>query len=189
MIFKSSVVAAVVGAALLPVSATQPALATQPAPFTSAAAAPSAQDVAYLRAAHQTNLAEITTGRLATQKGVTAKVRALGARFVTDHTRLDAAVTATAAALGVSLPDAPTPEQQALAARYTAAPPAEFDQLYLTTQLEAHAKSLAATNTEITAGSDPRAKATAASAAPVIAAHHHAITAALSYGQNARSTH
>jgi putative membrane protein len=68
---------------------------------TPAQAAPSAQDTRFLRAAHQSNLAEIATGQLAQQKATNPTVRDLGARFVTDHTPLDQALQQTAAALGV----------------------------------------------------------------------------------------
>lgn len=150
-------------------------------PAPAALAAPSAQDAAYLRAAHQTNLAEITGGRIAEQKSTTPAVRDLAARLIADHTRMDVAVRDAAAALAVDLPAAPTPEQQALADRYRAAAPAGFDRLYLATQLDGHAKSLARTQAEIANGSDPRAKQVAAAAAPVIEAHHRLVLTALGY--------
>jgi len=56
-----------------------------------------AQDAAFLQAAHQANLAEIIGGRIAERRGVSAQVRELGARFVRDHTAMDAEVVATAA--------------------------------------------------------------------------------------------
>src|SRR5690349_24279135 len=87
-------------------------------PATAAQAAPSDQDAAYLKAAHQSNLAEISGGKLAQQKGQSQQVKDLGARFVADHTKLDAAVQQTASQLGVDLPAAPNEKQQALAAKY-----------------------------------------------------------------------
>ncbi len=158
-------------------------------PASAAVAAPSEPDAAYLRAAHQTNLAEIDGGRIAEQKGATPAVRELGARLIADHTRMDTAVRGAATALDVALPGSPTPEQQALAARYRAASPAEFDRLFLTTQLDGHAKSLARTQAEIASGTDPRARQVARDAAPVIAAHHDLVRAALGYaGHGGRTT-
>ncbi|GAA0801655.1 hypothetical protein Sya03_06770 [Spirilliplanes yamanashiensis] len=141
-------------------------------PATPAAAAPSEQDATYLRAAHQSNLAEIATGELAQQKAESRQVKDLGARWVADHTRLDTALRDTAEALGVELPGEPNAEQQALARRYEAASGAEFDALWIPTQMDAHMKAMRLGETEIAQGSDAQAKKVAQDAAPVVASHH-----------------
>src|SRR2546425_9389887 len=88
---------------------------------TSATAAPtsrapvSAQDRAWLREAHQANLAEIDVGGLARKKGTTPEVRSAGRMLVTDHTAFDGKVTRLAERLGVSLPKTPTPDDAAVA--------------------------------------------------------------------------
>jgi putative membrane protein len=143
-----------------------------------AGAAPSAQDTQFLREAHQTNLAEITVGQLAQQKGASQTVRDIGARLVTDHTALDRSLRSAASALQVSLPTEPNAEQQAVAARLRNASGAEFDRLFVITQLDGHARAMRAGETEISNGSDPRARQVAIEAAPVIKAHHDALTAA-----------
>lgn len=144
-------------------------------PATAAQAAPSDQDAAYLKAAHQSNLAEIAGGRIAQQKGQSRQVKDLGARFVADHTRLDAAVRQTASALDVDLPSAPNAEQQAIAARYRAASGDDFDALFVSTQMDAHMKAMNLGRTEIAQGGDAQAKKVAQDAAPVIASHHGAL--------------
>ena len=53
-----------------------------PAAMAEAATGATAQDAAFLRAAHQSNLAEITTGKLAQRKGRSAEVRDLGRMWV-----------------------------------------------------------------------------------------------------------
>jgi putative membrane protein len=141
-------------------------------PATAAQAAPSDQDAAYLRSAHQSNLAEIAGGELAQQKGNSQQVKDLGARFVADHRKLDAAVTKIASALDVDLPSAPNDRQQALAARYRAASGEQFDTLFVATQMDAHMAAMAAGQKEIADGSDEQVVNGARSAAPVIAAHH-----------------
>jgi putative membrane protein len=143
-----------------------------------ASAAPSDQDTAYLKAAHQANLAEIAGGKLAQQKAGSQQVKDLGARFVADHTKLDAALTQTASTLGVSLPSAPNAEQRALAARYKAASGDQFDSLFVSTQMTAHMKAMALGQTELAKGSDAAAKKAARDAAPVIKSHHNALDAA-----------
>ena len=149
-------------------------------PGTAASAAPSDQDTAYLRAAHQSNLTEIAGGRLAQQKGASQEVKDLGARFVADHTKLDATLTDTAESLGVDLPSEPNQEQQALAARYQAASGDDFDALFVSTQMDAHMKAMALGRTEIADGSDAQAKKVAQNAAPVVEAHHDLLDAAAS---------
>ncbi|MEU8819132.1 DUF4142 domain-containing protein [Actinoplanes sp. NPDC048796] len=141
-------------------------------PATAAQAAPSDQDAAYLKAAHQSNLAEISGGRLAQQKGQSQQVKDLGARFVADHTKLDAAVRQTATQLGVDLPSAPNEKQQAVAARYQQTSGDAFDTLFVSTQMDAHMAAMANGKKEIAQGNDAAAKKNAQAAAPVIAAHH-----------------
>ena len=190
--FAKFVSAAALGVALLPATvALAPSVAVAAPSAPHAAAAPSSQDADFLRAAHQSNLAEIAGGRIAERKGATAVVRALGARFVRDHTALDAAVIKTAAELRIVLPDAPNPEQQELARSYEAAAPAAFDALFVTTQIVAHHKAMELGRTEIAKGSDQRVKQVAVDAAPVIATHHVALAEAktalgLAYGTNSR---
>lgn len=141
-------------------------------PATAAAAAPSDQDTTFLKAAHQSNLAEIATGKLAQQKAASKQVKDLGARWVADHTKLDATLTDTAEALGVDLPDAPNAEQRALARRYQAASGSDFDALWIPTQMDAHMKAMRLGDQEVAKGSDAQAKKVAQSSAPVVAAHH-----------------
>lgn len=150
-------------------------LLLQPA---AAQAAPSDQDTAFLKSAHQSNLAEIAGGKLAQQKGASQEVKDLGERFVTDHTKLDAAVRETAEALGVDLPSTPNSKQQAVARRYAATSGDDFDALFVSTQMEAHMAAMAAGRTEIARGSDAQAKKVAQDAAPVIASHHDALSGA-----------
>jgi putative membrane protein len=144
-------------------------------PATAANAAPSDQDATYLRAAHQSNLAEIAGGKLAEQKANSQQVKDLGERFVTDHTKLDQSLTQTASALGVSLPSAPNSKQQELAARYRAASGSQFDSLFVSTQMQAHMMAMRLGQTELAQGSDAQAKKVAQTAAPVIASHHSAL--------------
>jgi putative membrane protein len=138
----------------------------------------STQDSQYLRQAHQTNLAEISAGNLAQQKGNSQTVKNLGAKFVTDHTRLDQELKSVAQTLGVSLPQAPNANQQAVASRLKATSGSSFDTLFVTTQLTGHTQAMQAGQTEIANGSNPRAIMVARDSAPVIASHHEALESA-----------
>ncbi|TDD22655.1 DUF4142 domain-containing protein [Kribbella turkmenica] len=129
-------------------------------------------DRTFLAAAHQSNLAEIATGKLAQSKGTSQEVKDLGAMLVTDHTKLDSALRAVATAKNVALPDAPNAEQRALQARLANASGAEFDAIFVAGQVAGHAKAMRIGETELARGSDAAVKKTAADAAPVIAEHH-----------------
>jgi predicted outer membrane protein len=73
-----------------------------------ARAAVSTQDAQFLEQAHQANLAEINAGQLAQNPGHSQTVQSIGETLITDHAMLDGATQRTAAALDVTLPNAPT---------------------------------------------------------------------------------
>lgn len=144
----------------------------------SAAAAPSEQDTAWMVAAHQSNLAEIAAGEAAQAQATTDAVRELGAMFIEMHTALDADLTAAATELGVDLPDAPTPEQEAQLAAVEAQTGPAFDTAWLAQQLAAHQANLQMTQAEIEDGSDPTVIALATASTPVVQQHIAALQAA-----------
>lgn len=122
-------------------------------------------------AAHQSNLAEIAAGNAAKQQATTDEVRNLGATFVDMHTALDADLTTAAEQLGVDLPDAPTPAQEAELAAVTANSGAAFDTAWIAQQLAAHQTTLTATQLEVDTGSDATVVGLAEAAVPVIQQH------------------
>ncbi|MDI1460702.1 DUF4142 domain-containing protein [Catellatospora sp. KI3] len=140
-----------------------------------AAVQPSEQDTTWMAAAHQANLAEIATGKMAQEKASSDTVKQLGERFVTDHTKLDQSLTALAQQLNVTLPGEPNQEQQAVAQKLQAASGGEFDRMWVEQQLAAHAKSMQATQQEVDKGELAQVKQAAEQAMPVIQAHHQAL--------------
>lgn len=138
---------------------------------TTTAAAPNAQDRAFLVIAHQSNLAEIAAGRVAQQKATTQVVREHGQLFIRDHTRLDADVKRVAQQFNVDLPDQPTTTQRASLAAVAAKSGSAFDAAWLTQQLASHRASLAAGNKELAQGADATVKGLASAAAPVVKMH------------------
>jgi putative membrane protein len=137
-----------------------------------------AQDKAYLQAVHQANLAEVEAGKLAQSKGSSQQVKDLGAMMVTDHTKLDAALRQLATAAKVSLPAAPTADQQAMQAKLASAPAGEFDAMYLSGQIVGHAQVMRLGAMEAAAGADAAVKKAAAAAAPIVAEHYREFVAA-----------
>ena len=116
-------------------------------PATAASAAPSEQDTSFLRAAHQSNLAEIA-GKIAQQKGQSQQVKDLCARFVEDHTRLGG-VAGDRRGTGGRAAVRPNAEQRALGERYESAAGSDFDALFVSTQMDAHMKAMRLGQTEI----------------------------------------
>jgi putative membrane protein len=136
-----------------------------------AGAQPNDQDTTWMAAAHQSNLAEIAAGNAAVEQASTQEVKDLGQMFVDMHTQLDADLTAAAEELGVELPGAPTPEQEAALADVTANEGAAFDTAWIAQQQGSHRTTLAATQTELAEGSDPTVLALAEAATPVVEQH------------------
>lgn len=152
-------------------------LGLAPATAAQAAAQPSDQDKQYLEAIHQVNLFEIKAGELAQQQAEDEQVKKLGEMFVTDHTQLDQSVQSTASSLGVSLPDSPSQDQQAVLDQLQNANGSEFDTQWVTAQLTAHNQAIQATETEIAQGSESSVKQIAETALPVLQAHLDELTA------------
>lgn len=149
----------------------------------SASAEPNDQDLAFLAAAHQGNLAEIASGEAAVAQATTDGVRQMGQQLITDHTALDTQLTAVAQQLGVTLPDAPSPAQQAALAEVTAETGQDFDTAWLYLQIESHRQTLALGEQELAAGSEQAVKDLATAAAPVVQGHlDHALMLAQQLG-------
>lgn len=140
-------------------------------PATAASAAPSDQDVAWMQAAHQSNLAEIAAGNAAQQQATTQDVKDLGAMFVQMHTELDTSLTQAAQQLGVQLPSAPTPEQQQQLAAVQANQGQAFDTAWIAQQIGSHSTTLAATQKELSSGSDETVLNLARTSTPVVQQH------------------
>jgi putative membrane protein len=136
-----------------------------------AVAAPSSQDTSYITSNGQTNLAEITIGELALQRAQNDATRELAQMTLTDHQAALAKLQTVAAQLGVPVPTEPSPEQKENAETLQAVDDASFDLTYAQIQVAGHQKSIAGTNQEITAGSDPAVIGYAEGYLPVATMH------------------
>lgn len=174
---RLGVIVSMVIIGLAPAGAAYSAAAPSATPSATPSAALSAQDRQFLQSIHQVNLAEITTGNLARQKGANQEVKDLGARLVTDHTQLDQKVQSVASSASLTLPDKVTSEQQAVVNQLQNVSGADFDAQWVTAQLTAHSRAMQLVQAELTQGSDPAAKQLAQQAAPVLQAHHNALVA------------
>jgi putative membrane protein len=142
-------------------------------PVTALAANPqvSSQDRSWLIAAHQGNLAKISSGNLAAEKGHTDAVRSAGRMLTRDHAELDSKLRPVAQELGVNLPAKPNAEQQQEAKEFKSLSGTKFDQTWTHTEADGHVKTIEATEREIQNGSVPQVKQLAQSALPVLKKH------------------
>lgn len=152
-------------------------LGLAPAAAAQGAAQPSAQDTQFLQTIHQVNLTEIADGNMAQQKATDQQVKDLAARFVTDHTQLDQAVQSAASQAGVTLPGAPTPDQQAVLDHLQSLSGRDFDTQWVSAELTMHTQAQQAAETEVAQGTDNAVKQVAQTALPVLQAHIDALTA------------
>ncbi|MFI8186703.1 DUF4142 domain-containing protein [Actinacidiphila glaucinigra] len=155
----------------MPAAALAVAMSAMAAP--QAVAAPvNAQDTAFVKAAHQGNLAEIAAGQDAQTHATTACVKEVGEVLVRDHTKLDADLKAVAGKLGISLPAGPSAEQnQELAAVREKAGSSAYDAAWLKMSEAGHVKTLALIDQEVKAGANAEVVAAAQAARPVVAMH------------------
>lgn len=129
------------------------------------------QDKTWLTKAHQTNLAEVKAGRMAEHKGHDHDVKSAGMTLVSDHSMLDAKLKPLAMSLHVSLPSAPTAQQQATAQQLSSKSGTAFDRAWTQKMIAGHQKAIRMTQQEISQGSSSKVKQLAQTALPVLQKH------------------
>ena len=123
----------------------------------------------FLTAAAQGNLFEIRSGRLATDRGESEGVNALGAMLVSDHKAELGRIRLLASRLGVRLPEAPNAKQRAQI-KALAGTSAGFDAAFLAAQRTAHVESIALYRTAALKGGRA-VRVDAVNALPVLGMH------------------
>ncbi|MFF7211837.1 DUF4142 domain-containing protein [Streptomyces sp. NPDC008238] len=147
------------------------AISVMAAPQASAASVGD-QDTAFVKAAHQGNLAEIAAGQDAQAHATTACVKEVGEVLVRDHTKLDADLKALAGKLGIALPAGPSAMQkQELASVQAKAGSSAYDAAWLKMGEAGHVKTLALIDQEVKSGANAEVVAAAQAARPVVAMH------------------
>jgi predicted outer membrane protein len=97
---------------------------------------------AFIAEAYQDGLAEIQLSQLALQKASNADVKAFAQRMIDDHTQADSKLATLAQQAGVTLPDAPTTEQQAIANELSSFSGTDFDKAYMDVNVVEHLKDI-----------------------------------------------
>ncbi|MFD1368342.1 DUF4142 domain-containing protein [Actinoplanes sichuanensis] len=145
---------------------------------TGVAARPASPEAEFLIAVHQGNLAQIAAGKLAAHRSESRTVRRLGKRFAAYHKKLDAQVKLAAEALDVRLPEEPNSEQLGLVGQYRTAAVADFDTLFVDTQLAAYERAAKLARLVSAVSTDPSIAKIVENASPVIEENRLALTAA-----------
>ena len=129
------------------------------------------QDKTFLKAQQETNLVEVSLGKVVIERTTSEKVRALATQLVSDHQQVMELNRALSTKLGLAVPEQPSAEQQATAEKVKSQSGAAFDAAYVAAQVEGHTKSVTAAQKEISAGSHPEVKAFATEYLPKAQMH------------------
>jgi putative membrane protein len=148
------------------------------ATFAFAQTAVPASDRAFAEKAAMGGAAEVQSGRMAEQKGMNSQVKQFGARMAQDHAKAGDELKQIAAAKGLTLPDAPSPEDKREMDKLDKLSAAEFDRAYTTHMVADHKKDIADFEKEASSGRDADLKAFAAKTLPTLREHLKLATAA-----------
>jgi putative membrane protein len=129
------------------------------------------QDKTFLKGQQETNLIEVSLGKVAMERATSDKVRALATTLVSDHQQVMELNRALSSKLGLPVPEQPSAEQQATAEKIKSQSGAAFDAAYVAAQVEGHTKSVSKAQQEISSGSHPDVKAFATEYVPKAQMH------------------
>jgi len=168
-------IAAVLSVACFALSAGLVAAGVTAAPARGAAAGPdtttlSDQDRAFMAAAAQANIAELSISR-AVELRVTEPLDGVAARYVSDHTTALAALRQLAGGLDVAIPDAPSAEQLAEASQIESRSGRNLNVAFARASVIAHQQAIVLFRREVTAGSNWKVRDYASAAMPVLNNH------------------
>lgn len=131
----------------------------------------SEQDKTFLKGQQETNLAEVSLGKVVIERTTSETVRALATKLVSEHEQVSELNRALSAKLGVDMPEQPSAAQQASAEKIKALTGAAFDVAYVDAQVDGHTKSVSSAQKEISGGSHPEVKAFATEYLPKAQMH------------------
>jgi putative membrane protein len=141
------------GAAMAAISLSGLGAATADA---SATAKPSAQDVTWMKANAQTDLAEISLGTLVASKSTNADTLSLAKITKSQHKTALAKLSTLAKGLHVTLPTSPNTMQLKQAAQLKNLSGMDFNKTYDLDQIQGHVLSISQTKSEIKKGGDSK---------------------------------
>jgi predicted outer membrane protein len=159
------------GAALAVLSVSGLGLATTGAADAASTTKPSTQDVTWMTANAQTDLAEISLGTLVASKSTNADTRSLAKVTKSQHKAALAKLTTIAKGLHVTLPTSPNTTQLAQATALKKLSGMDFNKTYDLDQIQGHVLSISQTGTEIAKGDNAKVVSFAKYYLPVAQMH------------------
>lgn len=132
---------------------------------------PKEDDTEFAVKAASGGLLEVELGKLAEQKGRSAKVKEFGAQMVKDHTKANAELKALAASKNITIPSTPGEDQQKDIADIGKLSGAEFDKKYISYMKDDHEEDVKEFKKAANDARDADIKAFAAKTLPVIQMH------------------
>jgi putative membrane protein len=146
-------------------------IATLTAAAPLAFAAGSSPDHSFYHSLAEGGMAEVDLGQLAEQKGSDPKVKQFAQMMVKDHTAANEKLDALAASKQVALPKTLDASHEAEKTKLSGLSGASFDKAYVQSQVQAHEKTVALLEKEISSGEDAGAKSFAQSVLPTVKHH------------------
>jgi putative membrane protein len=139
----------------------------------------SAWDQQWLMMSIEGDRFEIAGGKLAQSKGVNAKVKALGARLVADHSKSLSDAIKLAHKFGIDVPKSPSPSQQwelKTVGRFSGS---EFDKSYSDLEVLDHIQDISEAKDEVHMGTNRQIRKDAKTEIPTLKQHLQLAKAAL----------
>lgn len=140
-------------------------------------AAPDTGDNKFAMEAASGGLTEVALGKLASDKGVSAKVKEFGAMMVTDHSKANDQLMAIAKSKNITLPSVPNADDQKTINELSKKSGADFDKAYVDDMVSDHKKDISKFEDASKNVKDPDLKSFATNTLPVLHKHLDAITA------------
>jgi putative membrane protein len=129
------------------------------------------KDKTFLMQNQQTNLAEISLGKVVAERTTNEAVKALANHVVEDHQMVSQQNMDLAKRLGVTLPTEPNATQKAMAQSVMAKSGTAFDMAYAKGEVEGHTTSISQTKAEMSSGTNADVKAFATDYLPKAQEH------------------
>jgi putative membrane protein len=131
----------------------------------------SPMDKLFMVRAAEGNLAEVSLSQLALRKSKNSDVQMVARTLISEHSKAQAELQATATRKGVVLPTMLSPTHLAVQEKLNKAKKADFDKMFMANQVDDHENTIALFANEISLGQDPDAKAAATKYLPNIIGH------------------
>lgn len=128
-------------------------------------------DKEFVIKAGQGGMAEVAMGRMATEKGSHADVKAFGQRLVTDHGLANQELATLATIKGLALGTEPAEKHKEAAGHLTNLTGGDFDRMFVKHMVEDHEADVKAFETASQTAQDPDLRAFAAKTLPTLQDH------------------